>query len=231
MTDVDDLEAIAEIGRRMKLERVITYGGGRVEEMADMPAVVVAERDGEGIAIVTANINSADAARMCVYYVAACLRPTVVYLIADSRMRFVPREEELGRHGQLQEDWNAGQRAGITEVLTITRLPKGGPITCRYYPYKRAKKKLHWLEVITPDEGTVIEGAIVDYVTAGYSDDRYREVFEEFGSDPETAGSIDRAACRFLSTMEFVYRVRLVRDEDWPTDIVFVDGTSSGDRP
>jgi hypothetical protein len=233
MTDVDDLERIAEIGRRMKLDRVRTYGGGRVEELADMPALVIAERDGREIAVVTADLSEKDAARMCGYYVAACLRPTVVYLVADSRMRYMregTNERDL-RHGELQEDWQAGRRAGITEVMTITRLPKGGPITCRYYPYKRTGKKLRWLETIALDEGARIEGALVDYVTAGFDDDRYRELFEEFGSDPETAGSIDRAACRFLSTQEFICRVRLLRDNDWPADITFVDGTSSADRP
>jgi hypothetical protein len=231
----DDLERIAEIGRRMKLERVRTYGGGRVEELADMPALVIAERDGRQVAVATADLREKDAARMCGYYVAACLRPTVVYLVADSRMQMLPKDARPGPHGELQEKWNAGQRAGITEVLTITQFPKGGPVTCRYYPYKRTGKKLRWLEAFTLDEGTRVEGALIDYVAAGFEDDRYRQLFEEFvdgevASDYERAAylaAVDRAACRFLSTQSFVWGVRLVEDNGFPVNILYRDGAET----
>lgn len=173
-------EAVAEIARRMKQERVAKYGLYKNEEKSDLANFCVCVRQGETIALVQSDMASTDSVRQIVYHSAVLMPVDEVFLVGDSRF-MTGQEEDKERlaklqQGELQERWQAGNREGITEGLMITRFPVLGPPEFRGYPYRRQGKKLTWGPVM--DTGTLEGGAIPAAAARGFA--KRKEFWPEF---------------------------------------------------
>lgn len=219
MTDPMTMDAVAEIGRRMKLDQVIEHGDDADEEAADLPGQVVAVRHGQVFAIVQL-VPHPLAPRQAMYWCALTMRPDELYLIADGRFKMSGEGEpapEFSTPGQFSDEWRAGQRDTMTEGIVISRIPAEGPASITIYPYQRDGAHLRWLEPHGPslDMG----GAVIDHARHGY--DEAAELAESLTRLDELAGEIgmttaeawyrfDRAVARVVSEKEGVMAVRLV---------------------
>jgi hypothetical protein len=155
-------EAVAEIARRMKLERVQE---GSDEGDFDIHPFTVAVRHSEPIAIVYAG-QGPEAARWSCLYAAAMFRADEVFMVADSFFRTYPTPPNEIRMGWMQQEWEAGRRDGISECIVISRVPILGPASALTYPYERQGHHLTWGESPGVLEGT--GGAVADYAKRGF---------------------------------------------------------------
>ncbi len=160
-------EAVCEVGRRLKVDRVRKYGDG---PEADLIAVVLALRSGEPVAQVHAGPGP-DGARHAVYAAACFMRPDEVFLIADSVMTEVELDQvpEQGSPRAPAVRWAAGERDGLSECMVLYRIPFIGNATFRMYPYVRHGTKVDWSPDRHADQPDRVEGALVDYAREGFS--------------------------------------------------------------
>jgi hypothetical protein len=217
------LDAVAEAGRRLKLERVQRFGSEPDEDAADLRPVALPVRTGRMVATLQVGFGD-QAARAVVYYAAALFRADEVYLVADSRMTTKATEEPRHlRLGELQEEWEAGRRSGITECMVIYRMALLGPGSCHIYPYERRGMKLRWLEqTILSDTtpGARLGGAIPDAARQGFADaGRLAEFAPLLAAaqamaldEAERDYHWDRGAARYASAQEGVGLVAVVED-------------------
>lgn len=226
MTTTSDLtiEEVAELGRRMKRERVVKYGNDPNPQESDLRPFVVCVRDGRQVAWVTAGEGQV-ATRTCVYWGAALMRCELVYVVADARFKYLPKDagfdEDAFQPGDFQREWEAGNREGLTEALAITRLPAMGPATMLSYPYEREGTKLTWLtDAMPPGQPSAMRGALLDQARRGFldarkltSDPEFLELMDLIGGlssdecEEHRSFHFDRAAGRFISGQDQVGRV------------------------
>jgi hypothetical protein len=238
-------DAVAEMARRMKLDRVTEFGDDPDGEKSDLRGHVTVVRNGEPVMLVYVG-NGTEAARQCIYWCAALLRADELVLVTDARMRTydAPKnvsdedrerwlhEADYGhRPGEFQEDWNEGRRDGITECLIVQRMPAMGPARMNVYPYVRNGRKLTWQTDPIKDGGE-IAGAIPDYARDGYNAARETtakilaeidKLWAEAGNaplpPPEYQFHLDRALARMASEREGVAAVSVIADRS-----LFVNG-------
>jgi hypothetical protein len=202
-----DFETVAEIARRMKRDKAREYGNSDEPGVADLMTFCVVERRGHPIAHVYAGEGPMGARQAC-YWTAALMRCDVVYLVADSYMRTGPDIDQDLRPGQLQEDWLAGRRTGLSECIVIYRAPAVGQPTMKFYPYARRGRTIKWAQDMGDAQHS--EGAIVDNLREGYNDARrvmaemapiLREAADALElTQPEREYHIDRATLTYIST-------------------------------
>jgi hypothetical protein len=202
MSDRSDaeFEIIAEVLRRMKLERVLEHGNDPDEEASDLDAECLVCRDGQVVAQVFAGPGP-DGVREAGYYSALLMRPHEVFVVADSHMIKATDKNEVHdmRRGQLRERWVSGHRKGISECLVVYRFPRIGQPSGRIFPYERRGTHIKWHKGIDPE--VTLEGAIPDYVAEGYR--RAAPFWDEAGKHFGDADDddLDRGAGRFVSSM------------------------------
>jgi hypothetical protein len=165
------LDAVAELARRMKQDRVREHGDSPEPGATDLPVHATAVRRAEPIANVWAG-EGPEGARNAVFYAAGFFRADVVYLIADSFVRRMPKGTDPDkldiRPGQLQEEWSAGDHSTITECMFVYRVPFIGDATSHFYPYTRKRRRIEWEVVPDQMKPDRLEGAIPDYARDGY---------------------------------------------------------------
>ena len=210
--------AVAEIARRMKGEKVRAYGDSPDEEDADLMGYVACLRGGEHIALVYHGPGH-QAMRQTVYWCAAVMRCHELFVIGDARYKqYEPMTEEefekIYEAGNLQEQWQAGNRDGIKEAIMIHRYPILGKPTVAHYLYQREGTKLTWEHVyqFDPDD---MQGAVYDHAIAGW--ERARKEGPKFMAQvdknaremglgvEEQRFHLDRALCRFVSARPGVF--------------------------
>jgi hypothetical protein len=201
-----NFEAIAEVARRLKLEKVRKRGMYKDESASDLIPLAIVVRGKRQVAQLMPGPGPDGAREMC-YWAAALMRAHELYVIADSRMRMVEKDEADQVHqGMVTEAWHAGRRQDITEVIVIAHFPMVGEPQQRLYPYVRRVTKLEWLEEITPDPGTKVQGALIDYALDGFkaSGKIFADLLADLEGQPEfypfDDETIDRGAAKFIST-------------------------------
>jgi hypothetical protein len=234
MTDTipADFETIAEIARRMKRECVLEFGNDPDEELSDLRSFVIVVRNGRQVALIFVGAGP-DATRHTCYAAAAIMRPHEIFLVADARMRTYAPEAGMPdvRHGEYQEDWQAGRREGITEAIVVQRMPVIGEATMASYPYVRNGTQLRWLKHGGPlksPSGTVINATRQGYANARKSWPQLEAVLNLSGEYTEMSKAsqehhTDRACARFLSSQTDAV-VTLFDANVFDADVTFIDG-------
>lgn len=239
-----DFEAIAEMARRFKQERVTKYGDDPDETAADLPGVVIVVRDGEQVAQLWQGDGQL-APRAMVYYACLLFDADEVFLVSDSRMKEAPkgvRLEELKdpEPGEFQRDWLAGRRDGLREALVIYRLRRDGSNVLRSYPYDRSGTHLRWAsDLHQPAEAG---GAIPDNAQLGYTRSAQMmaemgpalaTMAEKLGLEPEQRRyHQDRAVARMASAQPEIHAVVVFTDDPLNTETrpaIFRDGKEGGE--
>jgi hypothetical protein len=188
---------VAEIARRMKMEKVREFGNSPDEEDADIMGYVACLRGGEHIALAYHGPGH-QAMRQTVFWSAAMMRCHEIFVIGDARYKtYEPMAAEeflkVYEAGNLQEQWQAGNREGIKEALMIHRYPILGTPTVAHYLYNRQGTKLTWEHVHQyPADG--MQGAIYDHAQAGW---RLARVM-----GPKLQAQIDKNAREMELTLE-----------------------------
>jgi hypothetical protein len=175
---------VAELARRLKVDVVRTHGDDPEEEASDLLPFVIGSRSGRMLVLVHP-VPGPDGVRRAVYITAALFRVDEVWLIADSRMAVVDEGDELPAQGDLAEEWRAGRRERIQEVMMISRLPRIGDPRITAYPYTRSGRHVSWAEARPADR---VSGAITDYVRDGYR--KGPELWAEVGPAIEALGGV-----------------------------------------
>ena len=217
-----DFERTAELARRMKADVVKKQGWRKAEDAADLPSFVLTESDGHLRALIHPG-PGVDGMRNAVFIAAAMFPCDAVWIVSDARMRTYAKEEwpeaEKLRQGELSDDWHAGRRDGISEVIIIWAQPRQGEGRFRAYPYRRIATNLRWGEAFDPDS---IDGALLDHAQAGFA--KHEELWPEFVKmtglyaellelpDAERDYHRDRAVARYVSGSDWASSVSLLDD-------------------
>jgi len=212
------LSQIAEVARRMKADRVRLHGNDPDPEESDLGHVILCDRQNELMAQVMPKEGGPLMVRACCFWTAALLPCDVLFLVTDGRMKTVEAEEDVAL-GQLHEDWMAGKREGISEVLCVQRYPFIGPATFVFYAYEREGTQLTWKHVFSQGQN---EGATDDHFKAGFA--KRREFWPKLRQTlDQEAGSQEltleeqrfhegRGIARYLSTRQGVGAVKILTD-------------------
>jgi len=188
MATEDSFSVIAEITRRMKLQKVQEFGDSEEEGACDILGFCACIRDGKQLFAVYHN-EGPMAPREAAAWAAALTSCDMVFVIADAFYKHVEapefddgdgllpkspeqREEEFYRNhpevhpGMLNEAWQAGDREGISEAIMVMRFTMHGPPLRAQYCYTRQGTKLTWGKIISAAawEG----GGIDDFIKEGF---------------------------------------------------------------
>lgn len=208
-----ELERAAEIARRMKRDLVARYGDGADPELCDLIGFCVVVRAGEQVAICHEGPGP-ESARRLVYWAACLFCPDELVFVADARFRALAADETI-KHGEIQDAWEAGQRAGITEALVVTSLSPSQAPRLVAFPYERQGKILRWLPVMSLPYA--IDGAIVEHARLGFAaaeeqvwERERRHLRGEELSDAVLDAILDRDMARVASEKPDITRVSLL---------------------
>jgi hypothetical protein len=206
--DSVSFERVAEMVRRMKVAVAQKEGWRSDPEAADLPPFIIASRAGHFVASLDP-LPGPNGVREAAHAAAAFMRADEVWVLADARMRTEVPPDYVPEQGDIQRDWLAGRRQGITEAMLVYRFTRDGEGQVHIYPYRRRVRKVEWLEPADPDDGTKVEGAIPDSVAAGFAESgsKFAEVLgvvEQVGDDigldlEERDYHIDRAIAQWLT--------------------------------
>jgi hypothetical protein len=208
MTDPDLFTRVAEAARRQKLEVVRQFGDDSDESLSDLRPTTLVVRDGDLVASVIAAEGGPFSAREACYLAALFMRPDEVFVVADSRMKVMPKADlsEGPEAGELQAKWEAGERAHIQECMMIVRATRDGQPELRVFPYERKGRTVEWGAPDEYDKET--SGAIPDAVADGFAtgDELWPDMLQtltaaapEFGVEDELVLHIDRVCARLIS--------------------------------
>ena len=233
--DEANFSVVAEIARRIKREKVAEFGDDPDESLSDLMSFVVGLRNRKQLFMLVHGPGPMSA-RECVYLAATFMNCDELFLVADARYKaFMPDipgwqdmtkdEQEAAFYeqsqygpGSLSKLWEAGQREGIQECITIQRMPLIGPITTANYNYERTGRQIKWTHVLqTPEDQH--SGAIMDYFNAGLKKRReiyseivqmYEKISNEMVHDhdfrkDEAQYWMDRGMMRYLSSYQCVF--------------------------
>jgi len=188
MATEDSFSMIAEITRRMKLQKVQEFGDSDDEGACDILGFCACIRDGRQLFAVY-HEQGPLAPREAAAWAASLTSCDMIFVIADAYYKHVEapelddttgllpkspeqREEEFYRNhpevhpGFLNEAWMRGEREGISEAIMVMRFTMHGPPLRAQYCYTRQGRKLTWGRIISAAawEG----GALDDYVKEGF---------------------------------------------------------------
>jgi len=188
MATEDSFSTIAEITRRMKLQKVREFGDDEDEAACDILGFCACIRDGRQLFAVY-HEQGPMAPREAAAWAASLTSCDMIFVIADAYYKHVEapelddttgllpkspeqREEEFYRNhpevhpGFLNEAWMRGEREGISEAIMVMRFTMHGPPLRAQYCYTRQGRKLTWGKIISAAawEG----GGIDDYIKVGF---------------------------------------------------------------
>lgn len=188
MATEDRFSTIAEITRRMKIDKVREFGDSPDEFDCDLLGFCACVRASKQLFAVY-HAEGPMAPREAAAWSAMMLSCDEIFVVADAYCTSVeaPKddpnallpmspeqmEEEFYRThpevhpGYLGEAWQRGEREGISEAIMIQRYAMVGPALRAQYMYTRQGRKLIWGKILTSDVGWE-GGAIDDYVKEGF---------------------------------------------------------------
>jgi len=185
----DRFSTIAEITRRMKLDKVREFGDSTDGSDCDLLGFCACIRGGKQLFAVY-HESGPLAAREAAAWSAMLLSCDEIFVIADAYGMSVPADPEEGQpllprspeqmeeefyrnHPEVQpgflgKAWQEGRREGITECIMIIRYALVGPPLQCQYSYVREGRKLTWGKILASGADATIGGAIDDYVKEGF---------------------------------------------------------------
>jgi hypothetical protein len=193
---------VAEMARRIKLDQL--HSG------KEWVHFVVAMRADEPVAIVYAGPPPTGHLE-AIYWTALCLQPEEMFYCADTYQRMLPIDADLSglRRGQLEKEWEAGNKENTTEAILIARQPYIGPPSAKVYPYHSKSNKLAWDEPMDITPGDQYGGDVVQAGRDGLAEGRVKRAammdkIKDYGDvlgipGPMRTYHIDAAMCSHIS--------------------------------